>query len=55
MELFLNNTKRDVTSLRWINFETIALEINGKDEIHTSITGWDVEPGFELKVWRRKK
>lgn len=55
MELFLENTKRDVTSLRWIDFETIALEVDGKDELHKSKTGWDVDTGFELKVWRRKQ
>jgi hypothetical protein len=55
MELFLENTKRDVTSLRWIDFETIALEVKGKDERHTSKTGWDVDTGFKLNVWRRKQ
>ena len=53
MELFLENTKRDVTSLRWIDWETIALGVKGKDELHKSKTGWDVDTGFELRVTRR--
>jgi len=55
MELFLENTKRDVTSLRWIDWETIALEVKGKDELHKSKTGWDVDTGFELRVTRREQ
>ena len=54
MELFLENVERDVTSLRWVNFETIALEVDGKEELHTSKTGWDVDTGFKLNVWRIK-
>lgn len=55
MELFLENKKMDVTSLRWIDWETIALEVKGKDELHQSKTGWDVDTGFELRVTRRKQ
>jgi hypothetical protein len=53
MELFLENQKLDVTSLRFDNFYDIVLVKDGEEKRYTSDTGWDVDDGFELKVTKR--
>ena len=55
MELFLDNEKMDVTSLRFESWETIVVNKDGKDVRYTSETGWDVDDGFELRATRREK
>ena len=56
MELFLENEKLDVESLRFIDWRTIALGTeDGGETQHISDTGWDVDTGFELRVTRRKQ
>ena len=54
MELFLENQKLDVESLRFIDWRTIALETEDGETQYTSDTGWDIDTGFELRVTKRK-
>ncbi len=54
MELFLENEKLDVTSLRFEGKDLI-LEKDGEEIRHPSETGWSLSTGVELRATRRPR